>query len=205
MDDFTFPTTAAAAEHAEPLFLHHHHRLLPFPHFASSPLWFPGDGVAVAPVAAVVSRRTADGMEEQEPTSSDSAAGRRSKGERGGEADEEGAVVRATGADGEDKMDKLWENFNEELEALRRAGSCPKKTAAACGLDELSDTESEAGERGRGCAPMLRASSRAGATGQYYRRSGSWVLLMRIFKRLFVVEKTAVSAAHRRHKANAAE
>ncbi|EMS56282.1 hypothetical protein TRIUR3_13728 [Triticum urartu] len=131
MDDFTFPTTAAAAEHAEPLFLHHHHRLLPFPHFASSPLWFPGDGVAVAPVVAVVSRRTADGMEEQEPTSSDSAAGRRSKGERGGEADEEGAVVRATGADGEDKMDKLWENFNEELEALRRAGSCPKKTAAA--------------------------------------------------------------------------
>ena len=193
MDDFTFPTTAAAAEHAEPLFLHHHHRLLPFPHFASSPLWFPSDGVAVTPVVAVVSRRTVDGMEEQEPTSSDSAAGRRSKGERGGEADE-GVVVRAAGADGEDKMDMLWENFNEEL---RRAGSCSK--TAACGLDELSDTESEAGERGRGCAPMLRASSRAGATGQYYRRSGSWVLLMRIFKRLFVVEKTTISAAHRRH------
>lgn len=197
MDDFTFPATAAAAEHAEPLFLHHHHRLLPFPHFASSPLWFPGDGVAVTPVVAVVSRRTVDGMEEQEPTSSD--AGRRAKG---GEADE-GVAVRAAGADGEDKMDMLWENFNEELEALRRAGSCSKKTAA-CGLDELSDTESEAGERGRGCAPMLWASSRAGGTGQYYRRSGSWVLLMRIFKRLFVVEKT-ISAAHRRRKAKAAE
>lgn len=202
MDDFTFPATAAAAEHAEPLFLHHHHRLLPFPHFASSPLWFPGDAVAVTPVVDVVSRRTVDGMEEQEPTSSDSAAGRRSKGERGGEADE-GVVVRAAGADGEDKMDMLWENFNEELKALRRAGSCSK--TAACGLDELSDTESEAGERGRGCAPMLRASSRAGGTGQYYRRSGSWVLLMRIFKRLFVVEKTTISAAHRRHKAKAAE
>jgi hypothetical protein len=207
MDDFTFPATATAAEPADTLLLHHHHpRRLPFPHFASSPLWFPDAGVRVAPTpVAVVSRRTVDDdMEEQEATSSD--AGRRSDAERGGgEEDEDDEVVDvlrgAVGGAGEEKMDMLWENFNEELEALRHTGPCSK---AAWGLQELSDTESEAAERGRGCAPMLRASSRAGATGQYYRRTGgSWVLLMRIFKRLFVVEKT-VSAASRHRQAKAA-
>jgi hypothetical protein len=206
MDDFAFPATATAAEPADTLCLHHHQRRLPFPHFASSPLWFPDAGVRVAPTpVAVVSRRTVDDdMEEQEATSSD--AGRRSDAERGGgEEDEDDEVVDvlrgAVGGAGEEKMDMLWENFNEELEALRHTGPCSK---AAWGLHELSDTESEAAERGRGCAPMLRASSRAGATGQYYRRTGgSWVLLMRIFKRLFVVEKT-VSAASRHRQAKAA-
>uniref|UniRef100_A0ACD5UY62 Uncharacterized protein n=1 Tax=Avena sativa TaxID=4498 RepID=A0ACD5UY62_AVESA len=204
MDDFTFPATAVAAEPAaDTLCLHHHHhRRLPFPHFASSPLWFPDAGVHVAPTpAATVSRGTVDDdMEEQEATSSD--AGRRSAAERGrgggGEEDDDEAVdvLRGSGAVlGEEKMDMLWENFNEELEALRRAGSYSKAAE--------SDTESEAEEeRGRGCAPVLRASSRAGGTGRYYRRTGgSWVLLMRIFKRLFVVEKTV----SRRRQAKAAQ
>jgi hypothetical protein len=207
MEDFTFPATATAAEPADTLCLHHHHhRRLPFPHFASSPLWFPDAGVRVAPTpVAAVSRQTVDDdMEEQEATSSD--AGRRSDAEKGGREeyyDEEVHVLRGAGAGaGEEKMDMLWENFNEELEALRRAGSYSKATY---GLEELSDTESEAAERGRGCAPMLRASSRAGGTGQYYRRTGgSWVLLMRIFKRLFVVEKT-ISAASRHRQAKAAQ
>lgn len=204
MDDFTFPATATAAEApADTLCLLHHHHRLPFPHFASSPLWFPDAGVRVAPTPALAVP-SVDGMEEQEPTSSD--AERWSDAERGGggeeDDDDEGVdVLRGAGA-GEEKMDMLWENFNEELEALRRGGSCSK---AAYGLDELSDTESEAAERGRGCAPMLRASSRAGGTGRYYRRTGgSWVLLMRIFKRLFVVEKT-VSAASRHRRAKAAQ
>ena len=199
MDDFTFPATAAAAEPADTVCPHHHHRRHPFPHFSSSPLWFPLDaGLAVTPALAVLSRGPVDDMEEQEPTSS-SSAGRRSvdNAERGGghgeeDDDDEGVdVLRGAGA-GEEKMDMLWENFNEELEALqRRAGSCSK---AAWGLQELSDTESERGRAG--CAPMLRASSRAGG---YRRTGGSWVLLMRIFKRLFVVEKT-FSAASGRHQ-----
>ncbi|CAM0904588.1 unnamed protein product [Alopecurus aequalis] len=204
MDDFTFPATAASAEPADTLCLHHHHhRRLPFPHFASSPLWFPlDDGAAATPALAVLSRRAVDDMEEQEPTSSDT--GRRSDAESGAgeQDDDEGVkVLRGTGA-GEEKMDMLWENFNEELEALRRAGSYSKR--AAWGLEELelSDTESE---RGRGCALMPRASSRAGGTGQYYRRTGgSWVLLMRIFKRLFVVEKT-ISASSRHRQAKSAQ
>ncbi|KAM0855669.1 hypothetical protein ACQ4PT_049611 [Festuca glaucescens] len=175
MEDFTFPATAAAAEPADTLCLHHHHhRRLPFPHFASSPLWFPDAGVRVAPTPVAAKE------EEKKMTT-------------------KWLTYCGAGA-GEEKMDMLWENFNEELEALRRAGSYSK--AAAC---ELSDTESEAAERGRGYAPMLRASSRAGGTGQYYRRTGgSWVLLMRIFKRLFVVEKT-VSAASRHRQAKAAQ
>uniref|UniRef100_A0ACD5UQN9 Uncharacterized protein n=1 Tax=Avena sativa TaxID=4498 RepID=A0ACD5UQN9_AVESA len=211
MDDFTFPATAVAAEPADTLCVHHHHhRRLPFPHFASSPLWFPDPGVCVAPTPApsTGSRGTVGAdMEEQEATSSD--AGRRSAAERGGRGedddDEAVDVLRGSGAGlGEEKMDMLWENFNEELEALRRTGSYSKAAAAAAAC-ELSDTDSEAEERGRGCAPVLRASSRAGGTGQYYRRTGgSWVLLMRIFKRLFVVEKT-VSAASRRRQAKAAQ
>uniref|UniRef100_A0ACD5UAE9 Uncharacterized protein n=1 Tax=Avena sativa TaxID=4498 RepID=A0ACD5UAE9_AVESA len=199
MDDFTFPATAVAAEPADTLCLQ---RRLSFPHFASSPLWFPDAGVRVAPTpAATGSRGTVDDddMEEQEATSS--GAGRRSAAERGvggGEDDDDEAVdvLRGSGAVlGEEKMDMLWENFNEELEALRRAGSYSKAAE--------SDTESEAEEeRGRGCAPVLRASSRAGGTGRYYRRTGgSWVLLMRIFKRLFVVEKTV----SRRRQAKAAQ
>uniref|UniRef100_A0A0D9ZL04 Uncharacterized protein n=1 Tax=Oryza glumipatula TaxID=40148 RepID=A0A0D9ZL04_9ORYZ len=114
------------------------------------------------------------------------------------------------GRDAEEKMDLLWENFNEELhhQALhQRVGSCPRAdaraAAAAAGMMELSpetsDAESEpaaaAALRGHvGCAPMLRPSSRAGAGG-YRRTATSWVLLMKIFRRLFVIEKTISSSA----------
>lgn len=209
MDDFTFPATAAPAESssspADTLCLHHHrhHSLLPFPHFANSPLWFPVDAaVAVAPPPLMTSR-TEDDMEEeeeQEPAWADAEGGEGERG-AGGEAldDIKRGFVRGGVEGDQEKMDMLWENFNEELEALRR---CSKQKAAACEVE--SDTESE--ERGRGCAPMpmLQASSRAGGTGQYYRRASSWVLLMRIFRRLFVVEKTfsssASSSASARHR-----
>ncbi|KAF0893141.1 hypothetical protein E2562_023175 [Oryza meyeriana var. granulata] len=114
------------------------------------------------------------------------------------------------GADEEEKMDLLWENFNEELQQAlhQRVGSCrradARAAAGAAGMElspESSDAESEsaAALRGHfGCAPMmLRPSSRAGG----YRRTTSWVLLMKIFRRLFVIEKTIASASGRHGRA----
>jgi hypothetical protein len=93
----------------------------------------------------------------------------------------------------EDRMDLLWEDFffNEELLAKRQAaggGSGP------C-YSESSDGEESDSAPGRdalaACFPVLRPSARAGGAGHYRRRAGSWVLLMRIFRRLFVIDKTA--------------
>ncbi|KAL5213611.1 hypothetical protein ABZP36_002763 [Zizania latifolia] len=222
MDDFTFPTAAAAADTEEALRLHHHHHhlrrhRLPFPHFPASPLWFPSScPVAAAAPVAVASKDVVqvvmaadddddeeedDGEEEEwEPTSAD-AGSRREEEEEEGRADAT-ELLRggAAAADDEEKMDLLWENFNEELAVQRhRVGSFPRSEAAApaAGLElSESDTESEPAAllRGHGCAPMLLASSRAGATG-HYRRTSSWLLLMKIFKRLFVIEKTISSSS----------
>ncbi|XP_040379383.1 uncharacterized protein LOC121054244 [Oryza brachyantha] len=135
---------------------------------------------------------------------------------RGGGDDDDGGDGGDGGADKdeeeEEKMDLLWEDFNEELQQAlhQRVGSCPRAdaraAAAAAGLElspESSDAESEPAAtptavlrlRGHvGCAPMmLRPSSRAGG----YRRATSWVLLMKIFRRLFVIEKTVSSASGR--------
>jgi hypothetical protein len=92
----------------------------------------------------------------------------------------------------EGRMDLLWEDFffNEELLAKRRAaggGSGP------C-YPQSSDGEESDSAPGRGalaaCFPVLRPSPRAGGAGHYRRRAGSWVLLMRIFRSLFVIDKT---------------
>ncbi|KAG8064560.1 hypothetical protein GUJ93_ZPchr0004g39750 [Zizania palustris] len=214
MDDFTFPTAAAAADTEEPLRLHHHHHLsrhsLPFPHFTASPLWFPSSCpvAAAAPVAVaskdvvqvVMAADDDDGEEEgREPTSVDAGSRREEERAEATEFFRGGAGGGgAAAADDEEKMDLLWEDFNEELAAVQghRVGSFPRSEAVAraAGLElSESDTESEP-PPGHGCAPMLLASSRAGATG-HYRRTSSWLLLMKIFKRLFVIEKTISSSS----------
>ncbi|KAG2651541.1 hypothetical protein PVAP13_1NG288700 [Panicum virgatum] len=137
---------------------------------------------------------------------------------------------RAGAADGDDKqraaavadaerMDKLWESFNEELLLLRRGRT---KSAAdrpggnkdwyLCSYppsdDDAGDSEdtsasSPAERRGFACAPtMLRAASRAGGAGQFCgsprggrRRGGAagWALLLRLFRRLFAVDKATTA------------
>jgi hypothetical protein len=115
-------------------------------------------------------------------------------------------------AEVEDRMDLLWEDFNEEL-ARGGRGSFRARDAAG-GLQQArdlwssgsSDAESSSEPAAaRGCAPVLRPSSRAtGAVRHCRRRAGTWVLLMRIFRRLFVIEKTvsaSAAAARRQHAA----
>jgi len=157
---------------------------------------------------------------------------------------EEDDKQRAAALADAERMDKLWESFNEDLVLRHRdrgrrsksaAGINIKVSRAAAGLDdpadddrwclcnysppssgaddddESSDQETSASSpaeqrRGYGCAPtMLRASSRAGGAGQFCAASSSragrrrrgrgaaagWALLLRLFRRLFAVDKTA--------------
>ncbi|RLN09830.1 skin secretory protein xP2-like [Panicum miliaceum] len=138
------------------------------------------------------------------------------------EADGDDKRRAAAVADAE-RMDKLWESFNEEPLLLRRGRTKPAdrpggnhKDWYLCSYppsDDAEDSEgtsasSPAERRGYGCAPtMLRASSRAGGAGQFCggsprggRRRGAaagWALLLRLFRRLLAVDKaTAASRAH---------
>ncbi|KAL6652917.1 hypothetical protein ACP70R_011842 [Stipagrostis hirtigluma subsp. patula] len=175
--DFTFPATAAATSAPpEPGGPPACH--LPFPKFAS-PVWLPPSPAAADDDAMA--------SEEERPPREETAV---VEAVGGGEA----AAAGGEQTKEEDTMDLLWEDFNEELAAL---GPSP----------EESDAESEPPGRSSslGCAPVLRPSARAGGAGHYRRRAGSWVLLMRIFRRLFVIDKTvAVPAAAGRHATTAA-
>lgn len=170
----TFEPPAAAVVVAGPLSAAAW-RQLPFPRFAAATSTAPPCRSPPSPPAAAAAlKRTAMAAARQGPA--------------GAGAD---AAV-------EDRMDLLWEDFNEEL---ARGGSCRVGVAAglARGLwpessDYSSDAESELAAA-RGCAPALRPSSRAGAARHCRRRAGTWVLLIRIFRRLFVIEKTVAAAA----------
>lgn len=94
MEDFSFPTVA---QDQEP-HLHHH---LPFPHFTTSPLWFL-PSVAPLEISPYSRHRRSLSASGQEPN--------KAKDLEQDTTDEE-------------KMDMLWENFNEEL--VRDSGTDP--------------------------------------------------------------------------------
>jgi hypothetical protein len=160
----TFEPPAAAVVVAGPLSAAAW-RQLPFPPFAAASSTAPTPpcrSPPSPPAAAAALKRTAMAAARQGPA--------------GAGAD---AAV-------EDRMDLLWEDFNEEL----ARGLWPESS------DYSSDAESEPAAA-RGCAPALRPSSRAGAARHCRRRAGTWVLLIRIFRRLFVIEKTVAAATAR--------
>ncbi|CAA6660394.1 unnamed protein product [Spirodela intermedia] len=92
MDDFSFPTLAMDADSL---------CQLPFPHFAASPLWFlssASDERAVARSVSSSEDAGRDAVREEDPGSAAASDG--------GAAD---------GPPASEKMDQLWEDFNEEL------------------------------------------------------------------------------------------
>ncbi|KAF0932181.1 hypothetical protein E2562_008712 [Oryza meyeriana var. granulata] len=115
----------------------------------------------------------------------------------------------------EERMDLLWEDFNDELLLqLRRQRAAGTSSAddddrSSPPPQPPSDEEetSSPAEQRYGCAPtMLRASSRAGAVGQFYGRRGrgrsratGWELLLRLFRKLFAVDKSS-PPCHRRRR-----
>ncbi|KAF3334157.1 hypothetical protein FCM35_KLT20761 [Carex littledalei] len=91
MEDFSFPSV----EQDHDSHLHH----LPFPHFTTSPLWYLP---SVAPLEKSLYSRYSRSL-------SGSASGKGLKKAKDAE----------NYANDEEKMDMLWENFNEELARLR--------------------------------------------------------------------------------------
>lgn len=92
MDDFSFPTLAVDADSL---------CQLPFPHFAASPLWFLSSASEEKAASRSVSSADAaggDAVREEDPGSAATSDG--------GAAD---------GPPASEKMDQLWEDFNEEL------------------------------------------------------------------------------------------
>ncbi|KAJ4751799.1 hypothetical protein LUZ62_086204 [Rhynchospora pubera] len=89
MEDFSFPTVEQYQDQDQDSHLHH----LPFPHFTTSPLWFLP---SVAPL-------------EKSPYSRH----RRSRSASDKESKKTKNVEQCT--KDEEKMDMLWESFNEEL------------------------------------------------------------------------------------------
>uniref|UniRef100_A0A0D9VH14 Uncharacterized protein n=1 Tax=Leersia perrieri TaxID=77586 RepID=A0A0D9VH14_9ORYZ len=120
-----------------------------------------------------------------------------------------------------ERMDMLWEDFNDELllQLRRRHHKRDLATPSSSPNDDdgcslSSPSPSSAGYCYQGCAPtMLRASSRAGAVGHLYGRGGDggrrsrpptgWEILLRLFRKLFAVDKSSPSpptpCSHRRH------
>uniref|UniRef100_A0A0A9HPY4 Uncharacterized protein n=1 Tax=Arundo donax TaxID=35708 RepID=A0A0A9HPY4_ARUDO len=189
LGDFTFPATTTAAATAaaapEPAGPGRPACRLRLPHFAGAPLWFPPHSPTAGDASMVAEEEPLPGAEEPP---------RPEKAGAGGEA----PAPAPADEEVEDRMDLLWEDFNEELALRRRAG---RGSCSRGGLEVSSESDAESEPAGCGCAPLvLRPSSRVGGAGQYRRRAGSWVLLMRIFRRLFVIEKT-ISAAGRQHAA----
>jgi hypothetical protein len=170
-DDFTFPTVAAPAPAPEE---RPDLEEVPLPGPITSPLW---------PFSPSSNTKNAPKVEDEQdaPSTSTSTGGR-------------AQAVRQH--DAEDRMDLLWEDFNDDLKLPQRR------------RPDSSDTESE--EDTSGCAPttMLRASSRAGGAGQFCSRGGrpgrggrttGWTLLLRLFQRLFAVDRTPPSRSPRHH------
>ncbi|XP_004975664.1 vasodilator-stimulated phosphoprotein-like [Setaria italica] len=221
MDDFTFfpaTTTMTPAEKLPPAAVPSSGppsssapcRKLPFFRFVPA-----APPPSPAPPAEPTSRATGVIMaEDQEPRPPEKSAGPGAGGD----------AAAAKAAEVEDRMDQLWEDFNEELGQLARARARRRpcggswrdrrddgllamegsrtRTWSEPSPSPPSDAESEPAARA-GCAPVLRPSARAAAGARHCRRrAGTWVLLMRIFRRLFVIEKTISEAAVARQRSS---
>jgi hypothetical protein len=179
-DDFTFPTVAAPAPATAPAPApapeeQHNLEEVPLPQRfvgpITSPLW---------PFSSSPETKNTPEVDEADAPSTSTRTG--------------GHAQAVRQHNDEDRMDLLWEDLNDDLKLPQRR------------RPDSSDTESE--ETSAGCAPttMLRASSRAGGAGQFCggsSRSGrggrttGWALLLRLFERLFAVDKRPPSRSPR--------
>ena len=173
-DDFTFPTVAASVPVLAPE-EQHDLKEAPFPAVLVGPITSPLWPFSSSPKI----KTTATVDEEDAPSTSTRIGG------------------HALQHDDEDRMDLLWEGFNDDVKLPRRR------------RPDSPDTESDETSTTSGCAPttMLRASSRAGGAGQFCssNRSGrgsrttGWTLLLRLFQRLFAVDNKPPSRSSRHH------
>ncbi|XP_073003750.1 uncharacterized protein [Typha latifolia] len=165
MDDFSFPTIAV--EHDSSLCQ------LPFPHFAASPLWF-------LP-SATDSEKTAH--ERHTPAEESSKIANLSK--KDPESDEHGSPRVAD----EEKMDLLWEDFNEELSC-----SLKRRIEKEWRVDAASDASATASESDAERNGMVELRCMRTARLIHHRRP-SLLLLLKVLKKLFLIQKTTSSTS----------
>ncbi|XP_020106866.1 uncharacterized protein LOC109723067 [Ananas comosus] len=158
MDDFSFPTIQTDQDSLP---------RLPFPHYAASPVWFTSSPTADNPV-----RRSCSFKEEAK---------------RDPEPDTNNLAVCSSGRliVDEEKMDMLWEDFNEELIRVSREMGSEKDSKA--NSDESVATTVDRCEW---------SASKSGSI--IHHRRPSLLLILKVLKKLFLIQK-ASSARNTSH------
>ncbi|XP_008790224.1 uncharacterized protein LOC103707493 [Phoenix dactylifera] len=168
MDDFSFPTAPVAQE---PLCQ------VPFP------LWFVS---SIADQKAVHHRRRSF-------SSAEEAANIAAALEIASPALSEGG--RYQFLNDEERMDMLWEDFNEELSRL----SCDQKRGpmngeASSDLTSTSGSKTDPSRHGMTADRRSVRSSAASKTGSIiHHRRPSLLLMLKVLKKLFLIQKTSSS------------
>lgn len=172
MDDFSFPTVAV-----DPEALCHH----PFPHFASPPLWFLSS--VSDPKAAVRQRKSFSSAED--------AFGGGNQGEDFASVGGRSPALSDDGNSGRflenEKMDMLWEDFNEELARLsyhhkRQASEDSTAPCSALPSPGGVGSKSRKGSSGSKSLAMTKSSS------MIQHRRPSLMTMVKLLKRLFLVQ-----------------
>lgn len=156
MEEFTFPSIPLEQCNA---------KKLSFPHFASPPLWFVPGGDADA-AAAHDHLRSFSAVEQ---------AGKAGNDYPGGGHHSHGSERFAVE---EDKMDMLWEDFNEEL--ARAAPPCP--------LSKEWAREAWLAGDGAAAVEMRRYAVASGSVVR--RRRLSLLMMLKLLKKLFLAHKS---------------
>lgn len=156
MDDFSFPAVQTDADSACDL---------PFPHFAASPLWF----LSSVSDDKATYRRSFSSAEEAAKVADNALS-------VSALSDDEGARKQLVSK--EEKMDMLWEDFNDELYRV----SCEWKK-----------------KDGKGKSSSVRASDQAfgmmpkDGRSLLPRKRPSLVVMLKVLKKMFLVQKKRTS------------
>ncbi|KAG1369962.1 putative Glutamate-1-semialdehyde 2,1-aminomutase 1 [Cocos nucifera] len=159
MDDFSFPTVPASQE---PLCQ------VPFP------LWFVS---SIADQKTVHHRRRSFSSAEEAAKIADAL-------ETASPAISEGG--RYHFLDDEERMDMLWEDFNEEL----CRPSCDHRRGPVNGEVSSDSTSSRHGRMDRHC---VRSSAKSKTGSIIHHRRPSLLLMLKVLKKLFLIQKTSSS------------
>jgi hypothetical protein len=167
MEEFTFPSFPLEQYNA---------KKVPFPHFASASPWLvvPGSGVVDTAVHEHDHRRSFSAVEQQANTGSDHHHGH-----------SHGSARFAV----EDKMDMLWEDFNEEL--ARAAQPCPltKGTPSWATAKESWLGDGDGGYEDSAFETRKHAVVR--------RRRMGLLMMLRLLKKLFLAHKSGAAPSRK--------
>ncbi|KAK9095918.1 hypothetical protein Sjap_021415 [Stephania japonica] len=105
-----------------------------------------------------------------------------------------GDLLKRTSDDHEDeeKMDKLWENFNEELSRISSFGrrSVNKAVGKSCRHENYDSNVERRGALTEFCCVQALKMPRASPAMISARRTPSLLLFIRVFKKLFLVQNS---------------